>query len=60
MLPPLRERVEDIPAVGVTHLLQRINEKVHRHVTRVPKDVLLRHLTSLPWTGNVRASSRTS
>jgi two-component system response regulator AtoC len=52
VLPPLRQRVEDIPAL-VTHLLQRINEKVHRHVTRVPKDVLLR-LTSLPWTGNVR------
>jgi two-component system response regulator AtoC len=52
VLPPLRERVEDIPVL-VTHLLQRINEKVHRHVTRVPEDVL-HHLTSLPWTGNVR------
>ncbi len=52
VLPPLRKRTEDIPAL-VTHLLQHINEKVHRNVTRVPRDVLKR-LVSLPWTGNVR------
>jgi two-component system response regulator AtoC len=37
----------------VTHLLDRINEKVHKRVTRVPPEVL-EHLTRLPWRGNVR------
>ena len=35
------------------HLLERINEKVHKRVTRVPPEVL-EHLTRLPWRGNVR------
>lgn len=51
-LPPLRERREDIPSL-VTHLLEKINEKVHKRVTRVPPEVLS-HLTHLPWRGNVR------
>ena len=49
---PLRERREDIPLL-VHHLLERINEKVHKRVTRVPPEVL-EHLTRLPWRGNVR------
>ncbi|MBM7117880.1 sigma-54-dependent transcriptional regulator [Archangium primigenium] len=51
-LPPLRERRDDIPPL-VHHLLERINEKVHKRVTRVPPEVLA-HLTRLPWRGNVR------
>jgi two-component system response regulator AtoC len=51
-LPPLRERREDIPAL-VHHLLEKINEKVHKRVTRVPEEVLAL-LTRLPWRGNVR------
>jgi two-component system, NtrC family, response regulator AtoC len=51
-IPPLRERREDIPLL-VHHLLERINEKVHKRVTRVPPEVL-EHLTRLPWRGNVR------
>ncbi len=51
-IPPLRERREDIPAL-VHHLLERINEKVHKRVTRVPEEILA-HLTELPWRGNVR------
>ena len=51
-IPPLRERREDIPLL-VHHLLERINEKVHKRVTRVPPEVL-KHLTHLPWRGNVR------
>ncbi|MCI0571364.1 MAG: sigma-54 dependent transcriptional regulator [Myxococcaceae bacterium] len=51
-MPPLRERREDIPLL-VQHLLDRINEKVHKRVTRVPPEVL-EHLTRLPWRGNVR------
>jgi two-component system response regulator AtoC len=51
-IPPLRERKEDIPPL-VHHLLVRINEKVHKRVTRVPPEVLDR-LVELPWRGNVR------
>ncbi|QSQ24493.1 sigma-54-dependent Fis family transcriptional regulator [Pyxidicoccus parkwayensis] len=51
-IPPLRERREDIPPL-VKHLLERINEKVHKRVTRVPVEVMER-LTRLPWRGNVR------
>ena len=52
LIPPLRERREDIPSL-VHHLLERINEKVHKRVTRVPPEVL-NHLMRLPWRGNVR------
>src|SRR5207253_5622547 len=51
-IAPLRERREDIPAL-IKHLLERINENVHKRVTRVPSEVLA-HLTRLPWRGNVR------
>ncbi len=51
-LPSLRERREDIPPL-VHHLLERINEKVHKRVTRVPAEVL-EHMCRLPWRGNVR------
>jgi two-component system response regulator AtoC len=51
-IPPLRERRDDIPSL-VHHLLTRINEKVHKRVTRVPPEVL-EHLVHLPWRGNVR------
>lgn len=51
-VPPLRDRREDIPLL-VHHLLARINEKVHKRVTKVPKEVLA-HLMKLPWRGNVR------
>ncbi|HEY8206063.1 MAG TPA: sigma-54 dependent transcriptional regulator [Myxococcaceae bacterium] len=51
-IPPLRERREDIPAL-VQHLLEHINEKLHKRVTRVPPEVL-EHLKALPWRGNVR------
>ncbi|WP_164013344.1 sigma-54-dependent transcriptional regulator [Pyxidicoccus trucidator] len=52
LIPPLRERRDDIPLL-VKHLLERINEKVHKRVTRVPMEVMER-LTQLPWRGNVR------
>ena len=51
-IAPLRERREDIPAL-VQHLLEHINEKLHKKVTRVPSEVL-EHLQALPWRGNVR------
>jgi len=52
LLPPLRERREDIPDL-IRHLLAKINEKVHKHVTKIPPEVL-RQLSELPWHGNVR------
>jgi two-component system response regulator AtoC len=51
-LPPLRERREDIPDL-VWSLLARINEKVHKQVTRIPPEVL-RQMQNMPWYGNVR------
>lgn len=51
-LPPLRERVEDIPAL-VEHLLVKANRQLHRDVKRVPEDVLLQ-LKQYPWPGNIR------
>jgi len=51
-IPPLRERREDIPPL-VTHLLARINEKVHKRVGRVAEAAMER-LCALPWQGNVR------
>jgi two-component system, NtrC family, response regulator AtoC len=51
-IPPLRERRQDIPTL-VKHLLERINEKVHKRVTRVPPEVW-EHLSRLPWRGNIR------
>jgi two-component system response regulator AtoC len=51
-IAPLRERREDIPSL-VHHLLEKINEKVHKKVSRVPAEVM-QHLVRLPWRGNVR------
>src|SRR5262244_1522757 len=49
---PLRERREDIPLL-VKGLLERINGRVHKRVTRVPEEVM-EALVRLPWRGNVR------
>ena len=51
-LPPLRERREDIPAL-VAYLLEKINRDIRRSVRKVPPEVM-KHLTELPWKGNVR------
>jgi two-component system response regulator AtoC len=51
-VPPLRERREDIPLL-VKGLLERINGRVHKRVTRVPPEVM-EALVRLPWRGNVR------
>ncbi|HZJ55405.1 MAG TPA: sigma-54 dependent transcriptional regulator [Myxococcaceae bacterium] len=49
---PLRERRDDIPLL-VKSLLERINGRVHKRVTRVPPEVM-EALVRLPWRGNVR------
>src|SRR6516162_6979450 len=51
-VPPLRERRDDIPLL-VQALLEKINSRVHKRVTRVPAEVM-ETLVGLPWRGNVR------
>ena len=51
-LPPLRERVDDIPGL-VDHYLRRLNRELHRDVRGLSAramDTLCRY----PWPGNVR------
>jgi DNA-binding NtrC family response regulator len=52
ILPPLRERREDIPDL-VAYLLEKINRDIRRNVRKVPPDVM-KLLSDLPWRGNVR------
>jgi two-component system response regulator AtoC len=51
-LPPLRERVEDIPLL-VEHLLVKINQRLHKNLRRVPREVIEK-LQRRSWPGNVR------
>jgi len=51
-VPPLRERVEDIPLL-VNHFLTEICEKYHFPPKEI-KPVVMEKLKQLPWTGNVR------
>lgn len=55
-LPPLRERVEDIPLL-VDHFLQKFNKKygVHKKITQK----CMEKLTSYYWPGNVRELENT-
>jgi transcriptional regulator with PAS, ATPase and Fis domain len=52
MLPPLRQRVEDIAALA-DHFLQRYRRRARRAVPRISDDAL-RALRSYPFPGNVR------
>jgi DNA-binding NtrC family response regulator len=51
-VPALRERKADIPLL-VDHLLNKINADLHKHVTKIHKDVM-ESLLSYQWPGNVR------
>src|SRR3954452_9500093 len=51
-LPTLRERVEDIPLL-VEHLLQKVNQRLHKNLRRVPREVIEK-LQKRAWPGNVR------
>jgi len=51
-VPPLRERIEDIPLL-VDALVERLNKEMGRRITTVPPDVM-RSLQSYRWPGNVR------
>jgi DNA-binding NtrC family response regulator len=52
VLPPLRERRDDIPFL-VEHCLHKLNKKLHKKITAVSEDVL-RLFMQHPWPGNVR------
>jgi DNA-binding NtrC family response regulator len=52
MLPPLRERREDIPML-VTHFLRRFNRRFHRDVRGITPDAL-NALAGFDFPGNVR------
>src|ERR1700704_5969369 len=52
VLPPLRERREDIPLLG-EHFIREFNLKLGRRVRGVDRDAL-RVLMAYPWKGNVR------
>jgi two-component system response regulator AtoC len=51
-LPPLRERLDDLPLL-VESLLAKINRELHKSVTYVTPEALAL-LRSYPWPGNVR------
>ncbi|MCB2098867.1 MAG: sigma-54-dependent transcriptional regulator [Parvularculaceae bacterium] len=56
-IPPLRERVEDVPAL-VDHFIQRYNAEERRDVRGVQHEVL-EVLMRQPWPGNVRQLENT-
>jgi two-component system response regulator HydG len=51
-LPPLRDRLEDIPIL-VDHFLKKFNEKFHREITSVSADVQKTFMHH-SWPGNIR------
>lgn len=51
-LPPLRDRVEDIPDL-VEHILSELTEKKNGPVRRIEPEVI-RRLQMHPWPGNIR------
>jgi formate hydrogenlyase transcriptional activator len=52
VLPPLRERREDIPAL-VTHFAEILGKRVGRQIDHVPPETMLA-LCSYDWPGNIR------
>jgi DNA-binding NtrC family response regulator len=52
LIPPLRERKEDIPLL-VNYLLEKINRDLHRKINKIP-DQMMKRLVSYDWPGNVR------
>ena len=52
VLPPLRERTEDVPALA-NRFLEQVNERLGREKQRIGEAALAR-LAKYPWPGNVR------
>jgi|HubBroStandDraft_1064217.scaffolds.fasta_scaffold02712_6 two-component system, NtrC family, response regulator HydG len=53
VVPPLRERREDIPALAA-HFLEQARQRASLSPVRSINDEALRTLTAAPWPGNVR------
>jgi formate hydrogenlyase transcriptional activator len=52
LLPPLRERREDIPAL-VTHFVEIFTGRMNRQIERIPEETMFA-LSSYDWPGNIR------
>ena len=52
LLPPLRERREDIPAL-VTHFAEILGRRMNREIETIPSDTMSA-LSSYQWPGNIR------
>ncbi|MFZ1136273.1 MAG: sigma 54-interacting transcriptional regulator [Candidatus Korobacteraceae bacterium] len=52
VLPPLRERREDIPAL-VSHFAEMFGRRMDKRIERIPEETMLA-LSSYAWPGNVR------
>ncbi|HEY7308412.1 MAG TPA: sigma 54-interacting transcriptional regulator [Gemmataceae bacterium] len=52
VLPPLRDRAEDIPEL-VLHFLRMYSQRMNRQVTGIDDDAMAR-LKAYPWPGNIR------
>jgi formate hydrogenlyase transcriptional activator len=52
LLPPLRERPDDIPRL-VRHFAQRFAQRMGRRIETIPSDVM-EALVRYPWPGNIR------
>ncbi len=57
LLPPLRERKNDIPLL-VEHFIKKLNEKENKHIKGVTPEVM-RILMDYDWPGNVRELENT-
>jgi formate hydrogenlyase transcriptional activator len=51
-LPPLRQRVEDIPML-VAHFAHKYGRRMSKQISKIPKDAM-DTLTRYPWPGNIR------
>jgi transcriptional regulator with GAF, ATPase, and Fis domain len=52
LLPPLRERREDIPVL-VTHFVEMFCRRMGKHIEHIPQETMLA-LSSYSWPGNIR------
>jgi formate hydrogenlyase transcriptional activator len=52
LLPPLRDRREDIPAL-VTHCVQRVSHKIGKRIDEIPAGTMSA-LSAYEWPGNIR------
>jgi len=57
VVPPLRERPEDIPLV-VDYLLSKLNRELHKRISRIQTSAL-ELLTTCDWPGNIRQLENT-